>query len=85
MKTVSRLPKRAAMHDKPSKLYCCLRSLRQKYGLPLREVAKHSGVSHPTLARMEAGKECCLSHAIRVADFFETTVEKIWNTKEKAG
>lgn len=83
METISQLPKRATMYDKPSKLYCCLRSLRQKHGLSLREVAKHSGVSHATLARMEAGHECCLSHAIKVADFFETAVEKIWNTKEK--
>lgn len=82
MKTVSQLPKKEPIFDKSAKLHCCLRSLRHKHGLPLREVAHHSGVSPATISRMEMGMECQLSQAMKLADFFETTVEKIWNLKK---
>lgn len=81
MKTVSQLPKRKPLERKDAILHCCLRSLREKHGLTLRETAKHSGVSTATILRMETGAECNLSHAIRLADFFEATVEKIWDLK----
>lgn len=81
MKTVSQLPKRAPLERESAKLHCCLRSLREKHGLRLREVAKHSGVSHATISRIEGGAECQLSQALKLANFFESTVEKIWEVK----
>jgi len=81
MKTVSQLPKRKPYEHKGATLYCCLRSLREKYSITLREVAKHSGVSHATVSRMESGMECQLSQALKLANFFETTVDKIWDLK----
>lgn len=82
MKTVSQLPKpsRPLLPNVP-KLYCCLRSLREKHRLSLRDVAKHSSVSTATLSRMEYGAECELTQALKLANFFETTVEKIWDLK----
>jgi DNA-binding XRE family transcriptional regulator len=81
MKTISQLPKKKPLIRLRGALLCSLRSLREKHGLTLREVSSHTGVSHPTLARMEIGAECYLSHAIKVANFFETTVEKIWDER----
>lgn len=81
MKTVSELPKpkdRGQWVDKSAVFACSLRNLRERHQLTLRDVAKYSGVSVATIARIEWGAECNLSQALKLAHFFETTVEKIW-------
>lgn len=85
-RTVSQLPKRQERkHGKwigRDKVFDCqLRELREKHGLTLRDVAKHSGVSVATIARAEWGAELCLSQALKLAHFFEYGIEQIWTRR----
>lgn len=87
MKTVSSVPPRKLLRKQASfpgevRLFNCnLNSLREQKGLSLRDVEKHSGISHSTLCRAEAGLRIKLDAALKVARFFETTVEKLWTLK----
>jgi DNA-binding XRE family transcriptional regulator len=60
---------------------CELRTMRAKYGLTLREVARYSGVAVATVQRMECGHHCDLATAMKLARFFERPVEKIWQPR----
>lgn len=52
--------------------------LRAASGLTVREVAKHSGVSHPTVNRVERGHEPSIGNAIKLARFFERSVNDLF-------
>ncbi len=56
-----------------------LRQLREEANLTLREVAKLTGVSVPTISRIENGDSPPhIRTALRLAEFFETTVEDLF-------
>lgn len=86
MKTISsvqprRRTKAQTFRGRERLFHCNVSFLREQRGLSLRDVEKHSGVPHPTLCRAEAGLRVNLDAALKIARFFETTVEKLWMLK----
>ena len=59
--------------------------LRTEGGLGVRELAKYAGVSAATVSRIESGKAPDICSALKLARFFETTVEDLFSEflKEK--
>lgn len=53
-----------------------LRKLRGDW--TLREIERVGRIDKATLLRAETGKEPTLTTALRIARFYETTVEKLW-------
>lgn len=84
MKTIGDIPakKRAEPFPGIERVFkCSIKALRTQKGLTLRAVEKHSGVKNSTICRAEAGLRIELDAAIRLAQFFETAVEKLWVLK----
>ena len=54
--------------------------LREQANLGLRETAKFAEVSAATLSRVESGKAPDIRTALRLARFYETTVEDLFGT-----
>ena len=71
MKTVSTLRRKPVERSR-------LQLLREDAGLGLREVASHAGVIPSVLSRVENGKAPSISTALRLARFYETTVELLF-------
>lgn len=57
-----------------------IRKIRENSGLTLRAVCEHAGVSPATLCRVEDGKAPDITTALRLAAFYETTVEVLFNS-----
>lgn len=57
-----------------------LEQLRLQAGLGIREVAEYSNVSKATISRVENGKSPDITTALRLARFFETTVEELFKS-----
>lgn len=58
---------------------CSLRQIREAYpDITLALVASFAGVSVPTMINIEAGAEVKLGVALKIAEFFETTIDRIW-------
>lgn len=53
--------------------------LRLEAGLGTRELAQYAGVSPATVSRIESGKAPDICSAIRLARFFETSVEDLFS------
>lgn len=53
--------------------------LREEAGLSLRELGSYAGVGHATVCRIESGKAPDIRTALRLAKFFETSVEDLFN------
>jgi DNA-binding XRE family transcriptional regulator len=91
MKTISAVPprkllrKEGAFNGHRRIFHCNINFLREQKGLSLRDVEKHSGISHSTLCRAEAGLRVNLDAALRIARFFETSVEKLWTLRPEPG
>jgi DNA-binding XRE family transcriptional regulator len=68
-------------------LECSMRVMRRLFNPPLtlEDVARHVGVSVPTLSRIERGADVSLELALRLAQFYEKPVEEIWTVREKRG
>jgi DNA-binding XRE family transcriptional regulator len=84
MKTISALkrkPKREPYLLKKGILNSRIRHFRQTNGLTLRDVSKASGVDVATVNRMEFGCETMLSTALKIAKFFEVTVEDLFSLR----
>jgi len=59
-----------------------IQQLREQANLGLNETADHAGVSHSTLSRIEAGRAPDICSALRIARFFETSVEDLFGAFE---
>jgi len=59
-----------------------LAQFRHRRGLSLRDVASVCGLGYATVNRAERGYEVDVFSALRLAEFYETTVDAIW--KERA-
>ena len=59
-----------------------LRKLREDAGLGLREAANFIGISPATLSRIETSRDPDVHTAIKVARFYETTVEELWGKEQ---
>lgn len=57
-----------------------LQQLREDANLGLREMAKFAGVSASTVTRIEQGKAPDITTALRLARFFETSVEDLFGS-----
>jgi DNA-binding XRE family transcriptional regulator len=57
---------------------CRAKELRDSHGLTLQDVGGEVGVSPQTVIAIEAGRDCMLTTAIKIAEFFGETVEDIW-------
>jgi DNA-binding XRE family transcriptional regulator len=69
--TISKL-QGAARIDTP------LGKLRRKHGVLMRDVSRHSGVSLATVCRAESGKPVDIVTALKLARFYESTVEDLF-------
>jgi DNA-binding XRE family transcriptional regulator len=69
-------PRRKVKDEPTTKLY----QLRCQYGLSLREVGEAVGVAFSNINRIERGEttKCSVDLAIRLARFYETTVEDVF-------
>ena len=56
-----------------------LAALRMDSGLTVRDMATYSGVSPATISRVEAGKPPDIRTALKLARFFETSVEDLFH------
>ena len=55
-----------------------IRALRAKRGLSQRDVAKHCGITQPTLSNYEAGtRDPTLQCTVRLATLFGTTIDRL--------
>jgi DNA-binding XRE family transcriptional regulator len=73
MKTVSQVRRKTTERTR-------LTALREESGLGMREMARFCGVSPATLCRVEAGKHPDIVTALRLARFFETSVEDLFGS-----
>jgi putative transcriptional regulator len=56
-----------------------LKLLRLKHGLTQKQAARAIGIDDGNLSKMEAGKyEIKLDTALKIANFYDVPVEKIW-------
>lgn len=86
MISISKLkPTKKIAHVIPKGSMLCvdLRRIRESRSLGLRECARASGVDAATLSRIEYGHEPDVRNAIKVAQFYEMPVEKIWKLPEE--
>jgi len=74
MKTVSQVRKPVAIHRTR------VQQLRMEAGLGMRELAKYAGLSPATVSRVEAGNEPDIINALKLARFFESTVEDLFGS-----
>lgn len=82
MKTVSKMkrhPRKAPRVSAGRVLGSRIQELREKHDLTLRAISAACGVPTTTLLRMQYGRECELSSALKLAKFFETPVEEIFS------
>ena len=73
MKTISQVRKYSNHRPKTD-----IQLLREQANLEVHEVASHAGVSKPTIYRLEQGRPPDIRSALRLAKFFETTVEALF-------
>lgn len=73
MKTISQVRKKA-----PERTRTRTQQLREEANLGTRELAGYAGVSPATVSRIEAGKPPDIRNALRLAQFFETSVEDLF-------
>jgi hypothetical protein len=59
------------------------RAMRAHKGLTLRDCVAPSGMSHPTLYRIEIGAEPSLSNALLFSKFLGIPIEKIWEVRKR--
>ena len=78
MSTVSQVRRKVSKRTR-------LQALREEANLTLREVAKHSGVSAPTVLRTEVGKSPDVRTALLLARFYETSVEDLFGHLAEKG
>jgi DNA-binding XRE family transcriptional regulator len=71
MRTVSQVRKKVGERTR-------IAALREEANLGVREMAAHCGISPATLVRVEAGKHPDIVTALRLAQFFETSVEDLF-------
>lgn len=71
MKTVSQVRRKGSARTR-------LQQLRDEANLGLRELAGYAGVSPATLTRVESGKHPDIVTALKLAQFFETSVEDLF-------
>lgn len=90
MITISRARPRGPRRGRPdgrhvadAVLECSMRTMRRLFNPPLTlaDVADHTGVSVPTLSRIERGASVSLAEALRLAKFYEKPIEEIWKLK----
>lgn len=75
-------PKRQRpLREANTKLLVNLGSVRQKYGLSLRDVSGNSDIDTASLLRAEQGATPSLENALKIAKLFDIPVEKIWALK----
>ena len=72
MKTISQVRKPIASRSR-------IAVLIHESGIGIRELASFSGVSPATVSRVESGKAPDIRTAFRLARFFETTIEDLFN------
>ncbi len=90
IRTLSQLGPRARWREappfprklSPTVLRVDLVALRASQKVSLRQAAEASGVSTATLSRTERGDTPSLDLALRMARFYELTVEHIWALRE---
>jgi DNA-binding XRE family transcriptional regulator len=73
--TISQIRKK-----KPAKERTRLQILRDDAGLGTRELARFSEVSSSTISRVESGQCPDIRTALRLARFFETSVEDLFGS-----
>lgn len=71
MKTISQVRKKPEERTR-------LQSLREEANLGVRELARYVGISAATVTRTEQGKKPDIRNALRLAHFFETSVEDLF-------
>ncbi len=82
MRTVTSLKaKRPRKVEMMSVLDSNVKALRLQHRLTLRDIAKVSGLTSSTISRMEHGCEATLTSALKLAQFFETTVDKLFSLR----
>lgn len=90
MITISRARPRGLRRGRPdgrhvtdAALECSMRTMRRLFNPPLTlaDVADHTGVSVPTLSRIERGASVSLVEALRLARFYEKPIEEIWKLR----
>lgn len=75
MKTISQVRRKSI-----DRVRTRVQQLREDANLGVRELAGFSGVSPATVSRIEAGKPPDIRNALRLAKFFETSVEDLFGT-----
>lgn len=68
---------------RPPMWFCLVRAKRKALRLTLMEVAEHLGISHNTLADIEAGHDAGLMTCYKLAKFFGCNIEDVWSPKEQ--
>lgn len=58
-----------------------LRKLHADSGMSTNELAKAIGIKHYDIMRAEFGRAIPVTNAIKIAKFFGTTVESLWDDK----
>jgi transcriptional regulator with XRE-family HTH domain len=71
MRTVSQVRKKPSERSR-------LQALREDANLGVRELASFAGVSPATVSRVDSGKAPDIRTALRLAQFFETSVEELF-------
>lgn len=76
--------KRQPRTQRPSKtvLLVDLKAMREEHGVTLRQAQAAFGVNNSALWQAEQGCTPSLQTALRIADFVEMPVEKIWALKK---
>jgi DNA-binding XRE family transcriptional regulator len=79
MKTISALRRKPTERTR-------IKQLREEAGIGLREMCKFAELSPATLSRVESGKAPDIRTALKLAKFFETSVENLfgsWLNRER--
>lgn len=87
MKTISKVKpskKNPTFDEAKREFDTRMRDLRRQHGLSLRDVQRGCDIHPSVLCRAEAGMDVYLTTALRLAKFFETTVEELWSPVKKS-
>ena len=71
MKTVSQVRRKPKQRTR-------LQAMREEANLGVRELAGFTGVSAPTISRVESGRTPDVRNALLLAQFFETSIEDLF-------
>lgn len=81
LKPTKHIPANPARPAK-TRLLVNIKQMRESRGITLRQVEKAIKVSNPALCQIENGCTPRLDIALKIANFLELPVEKIWGLKK---